>query len=277
MFKHICFWVRKKLTCRHSIKLKGHSFRTPSILSQRVELTEPWMVDLLSALLPRTDGCFLDIGVNLGQTLIKVKAVELERKYVGLEPNPTCVAYVKELIRVNGLVGCTLVPGALSNTQGLAVLNCICDTDGDSAASIIDGQRDPGRIVRRIPCVMFNYEDNAKTLDSLIGKVGVIKIDVEGAEVEVIETLVPVIRRDLPIITVEILPVYSAENIRRIERQTRLQGILRSCGYTLYRIVGKNTATLKLVQINDIEVHSDLELCDYVALPADKIGIAAIL
>lgn len=124
---------------------------------------------------------------------------------------------------------------------------------------------------------MFNYEDNAKTLDSLIGKVGVIKIDVEGAEVEVIETLVPVIRRDLPIITVEILPVYSAENIRRIERQTRLQGILRSCGYTLYRIVGKNTATLKLVQINDIEVHSDLELCDYVALPADKIGIAAIL
>lgn len=275
MFERICFWIQKKLTCRHSITLKGRTFVTPSILSQEVELTEPWMVELLSSLLPRTDGCFLDIGVNLGQTLIKAKSVEWERKYVGFEPNPTCVAYVKELIRANALVDCTLIPGALSSAQGLTVLNCICDTDGDSAASIIEDQRDPGRVVRKIPCVMFNYRDNVEAFDALIGKVGLVKIDVEGAELEVIETLMPVIIRDLPIITVEILPTYSTANTRKIERQTRLQSLFKSCGYTLHRIVGKNTATLSLVRIDTIEVHGDLELCDYVALPADKAGIAA--
>ena len=52
---------------------------------------EPWMFPLLGALLRQFPGVFVDVGVNVGQTLTKVKAIEPGRSYVGFEPNPVCV------------------------------------------------------------------------------------------------------------------------------------------------------------------------------------------
>lgn len=38
--------------------------------------SEQWMKDLLSKILPKFKGCFVDVGVNIGQTLIKIKQIE---------------------------------------------------------------------------------------------------------------------------------------------------------------------------------------------------------
>ena len=93
----------------------------------------------------------------------------------------------------------------------------------------------------------------------------------EGGELEVIESLKPTLHRDLPIVILEVLPVYSADNRPRLERQELLEKILREATYELYRIEkGPRNEWLGLRQISEIGIHSDLDACDYVATAASE-------
>ena len=52
--------------------------------------TESWGVNLLKKIFPIINkGIFVDVGVNIGQTLLKLKAVDNEMNYIGFEPNPS--------------------------------------------------------------------------------------------------------------------------------------------------------------------------------------------
>ena len=53
---------------------------------------------MLENLLKKKNGAYLDIGVNIGQTLMKLKSVNPKIEYIGFEPNATCVHYVNKLI-----------------------------------------------------------------------------------------------------------------------------------------------------------------------------------
>jgi len=55
---------------------------------ENVYMTEMWMVEILERLLPLNPGCFLDVGANIGQTLLKLRAVSKTTFWFGLEPNP---------------------------------------------------------------------------------------------------------------------------------------------------------------------------------------------
>src|SRR5882724_8814387 len=63
--------------------------------------TEKWMSSVLKKILNRSEGCFVDVGVNIGQTLIKVKSIDRNIDYLGFEPNPVCVFYAENLIGIN--------------------------------------------------------------------------------------------------------------------------------------------------------------------------------
>jgi hypothetical protein len=64
---------------------------------------EVWMDDLLEKLLlSENDVCsFFDIGANIGQTLLKVRAISKKVHYIGFEPNPGCVHYLNHLVANN--------------------------------------------------------------------------------------------------------------------------------------------------------------------------------
>ena len=49
------------------------------------------MIDILKIVLPIENKKFIDVGVNIGQTLLKLKSVSSEIDYIGFEPNPICV------------------------------------------------------------------------------------------------------------------------------------------------------------------------------------------
>ena len=61
------------------------------------------MSEVIQRLFKLKSGAFIDVGVNLGQTLLKVAAIDPGRAYVGFEPNPACVDYVWKLIETNNL------------------------------------------------------------------------------------------------------------------------------------------------------------------------------
>src|SRR5688572_4500787 len=110
---------------------------------------EPWMNRTLQRLIERSEGAFVDVGVNLGQTLLKVKTLAPDARYIGFEPNPLCVTYVRRLIAINGLQQCVVAPFGLSDQPAVVSLLARDEDPTDSSATVLKDlrarQRDWGR------------------------------------------------------------------------------------------------------------------------------------
>lgn len=235
----------------------------PKIHNLKSRVSEPWVLDLLQVLLEETEGAFLDVGVNLGQILVKTKVAEPQRRYVGFEPNAACVYYLQELIRVNGFKNCEIIPVALSDADGLGSLEFFGDDPSGPAASVVSDFRNGAQSRCWVPTLC--YESVAKAID--LDAIGVVTIDVEGGELEVLQTLEPQIVEHRPLVLLEILPTYSPERKERLRRQLEVEQLFRRTGYLLLRIHRAN-GRLSLEQIDDIGIHSNMDWCAYVACPS---------
>jgi hypothetical protein len=233
--------------------------------------TEPAMIQLLEYIFNKNenDGAFYDIGVNLGQTLVKLKSVSPEMEYLGFEPNPNCVYYVNELIKANHYEKTTVFPFGISDKNSVYELALYSDDQTDSLASIIEDFRPNNPVIKKeyVPCFdMGPYWNTFK-----LPKIGILKIDVEGAEKEVLESFLDRIIIDKPIIQVEILPVYHEENKLRLKRQEAVEEIIRKMNYHIFRIhISKNGRFLHLEEIEKIGIHTSLDLCEYLLVPDSK-------
>jgi len=201
----------------------------------------------------------LDIGVNIGQTLLKLKAIAPRCSYIGFEPNPYCLSYLSKLCELNKLTNTAIIPMALSDTSDVVELLFDNDSPVDSSAGI-------NRLYRRGTKRKINIHTAVPDELTILKhkNIGLIKIDVEGAELEVLNGLTELIRKNLPIIFIEILPVYDVENKDRLDRQSKIQKIIESLNYQIYRI-NEKTASEKLIK--QFEIHGDLTKCNYILKP----------
>jgi FkbM family methyltransferase len=226
--------------------------------------TESWMKNLIGKLLDQKKGIFIDVGANIGQTLMKLRSFSSVR-YVGLEPNPECVVYLEKLIKINKLKDCTICPVGLSNKNGLVTL--FSNFPASPFASVIEGFRDHDswNLTQTHVVSVMRGDD---LLSDLIPdeEIAVIKIDVEGGELEVIEGLEKTLQTYRPFIISEILPAHSLDEqtgVFRKERQDRLIEILRSNNYSIFRIKGGN----KYEHVAQIEVGTKAKDSNYVLVP----------
>ena len=235
-----------------------------------IYISEPWMIKILEHIIRlRNDGAYLDVGVNIGQTLIKVKSVAPKIEYFGFEPNPSCIFYLKRLIQVNQYENVTMFPVGISNEDRIFELSFFTDNDIDSAASIFSDFRPLQKTYRKeyVPCFTIKKIIKNKNFP----KVSVIKIDVEGAEKEVLEELENLILRDWPYIQIEILPIYTEENTDRLARQNAIELLLQRLNYIKFRIYTKeNNEFDRLEEIEKIGIHANLRWCDYLLVPATE-------
>lgn len=230
--------------------------------------SEKWMTELLSHLLSRRKGTFIDVGMNLGQTLLKVRAIDPNRPYVGFEPNPTCVSYLEELVRVNQLDNVTVVPAGLASKTEILMLHHTPGSDYDSGASIIPDFR-PVQTSSKLVPVFAAADLPAQTFPA---EISIVKIDVEGAELTVVQSLQDILAATKPAVVMEILP---ARNQGRLERQTELLTEMTRLGYALFRIRHvPNGALDRLDPLTAIEQHTDLRLTNYLFLqPGEEGGL----
>lgn len=97
-------------------RVNGRKIVVPFVNGIKVGVSsEPWLSGALIKLLPLRKGLFVDVGANLGQTLIKLKSIKPARGYVGFEPNPACVFYLRELIRRHAFENSEIIPAGLSD------------------------------------------------------------------------------------------------------------------------------------------------------------------
>jgi FkbM family methyltransferase len=214
---------------------------------------ETWMQIVLRRLIPIDEAkTFVDVGVNLGQTMLAVKSVSKHIPYIGFEPNPACVQFVSNLIKQNKIDNVTIIPAAVGATDGLAVLYRGSERLDDSEATIIkDFRETKGKEQIVVPVISTSSVDLFNN-----AVVGIIKIDVEGGELEVIETLASIIRRDHPFVICEILPVYDKSNTFRLRRQQALLKLMKDAQYVIFRI-GRDGSLKKLENIGIHEIVDD--------------------
>lgn len=264
--------VFKYLSLSKRININGKNFEIPvvdNVGQSNLTTSEPWMVDVLKIISPIEDSRFVDIGVNTGQTLLKLKSVNSNMSYLGFEPNPHCISYLDKLVNRNNFHDVEIIPVGISNKTGLGVLSFYEDSISDSSASIIDGFRAENKIKNKEFVPLFKVSDfkNIINLDCI----SILKIDVEGSELEVIESFRERISKTQPIILLEILPAYDTSYRDRIKRQNKIQEILLGLNYHMFRVLKKNGALSGFEEIVGIEIHSDLEKCDYTMVPNSKL------
>lgn len=242
---------------------------------KNIKSTESWMVGLLHKLIPLVeDKTFIDVGVNIGQTLLKLKSVSQKMNYIGFEPNPSAVFYTNELIKSNHFKNTSLVPIGLSNKTEVLTLKMYNKSDVDAAASILAEFRPNEKVIEEKIIPIFNVNE-LSDIRLRLENAGILKIDVEGAELEVLESLEKIIEITYPFILMEILPVYNTENTYRIERQEKIELILYQFNYIIYRIIKSNQNNTSIVfeKIESIGIHDDLNKCDYIFVPKDKASV----
>lgn len=237
-------------------------------------LSEPWMLEMLQRLtLLSGIKSFMDVGVNTGQTFLKVKAIDSDIYYIGFEPNPNCNYYIRELLNCNKSLqnNSYFVPVGLSDKVAIAVLNFFYDNSTDSSASIIENYRPEQKIDRKEFVPIFSYEDILTAIT--ISNPDIVKIDVEGSELEVLKGLQGLLMKKRPIVLIEILPVYDKSNTMRWSRQKKIEKIFSSAHLQLFRIIKHNDRFVGFKSIinNDIGIHSNLEWSDYVAVSVEII------
>lgn len=262
--------LKKLLNFIVTRNLNGEKLKIPCIHGIKVGVgNEKWMSEVLEKLTKITKGnVFWDVGANLGQTLLKLKTVNDSWAYVGFEPNPTCVFYLHELVNKNLFSDTTILPVGLHIEDTLLQLETYGD-DADPLGSIVSNFRESRTNSRKKWVSLLTYSSLPEFIKS--EKVDILKIDAEGAEFDVLSTLEPIIQKDRPYLLIEILPVYSSDNHQRLDQQRKIESYFQKNRYCLMRIGKKNGYFDCLDEIDLIGVHDNLEHCDYLVCPNEKI------
>jgi FkbM family methyltransferase len=252
------------------------TFNTLSPAASRLRAWKPdWKTDAINRILTERPGLFLDIGANVGQTMLDYLSCPLRRGYVGFEPNPRACAIVQTLIRDNKLSDCVAVPVGLAETTGLRTLHSRA-SHVDGSASIVPGLRPAQeRQTEHISC----YRADDILPEVLNGSpVSLVKIDVEGAELAVLQGM-PELLRTGPWIICEVLgrdPSSSHDGYR--DRISSLAERLSASGYSIFRIL-KNARSVsgisRAAEFPDVVWSQDnRDDFDYLFLPASDQGRA---
>jgi FkbM family methyltransferase len=187
----------------------------------------------IRAALSMRTGAFVDVGAHLGETLIKLLSIDPDRPYLGFEPQLPAAEYVRRLLRANGVHG-SVVGAALSDRNGATPL--LLDGALHGGATVVERFRDTERYRERWPVPVLRGDDAVEAAS--IGTVGVLKIDAEGAELEVLSGFAETLERDRPIILCEILPPGDpSTDVGRFRKQ-RADAALELIRGKGYRVIG---------------------------------------
>jgi FkbM family methyltransferase len=270
---------KKKLRLGGSDYWTRGFFLNPLALTEQPEGREPWLEGVLRAMLGSREGAFLDVGANIGQTLLTVLAIEKTREYVGFEPQIACSFVIQRFIKDNDLKTCTILPIGLFTDNQIVPMQ-LQEGDYDSTASLIENFR-PSSFYTSQQYVCVRKGDEV-VAELNLSSIAAIKIDAEGAELEVIEGLLSTIRRHKPFIVFEVLNSYLVVTGKKLDdeiiefrakRIEKIEAILKDQGYDIYNALPGNV--LRLVDKIKPAVSADLSQTNYVAVP--EIGSRSFL
>lgn len=260
------FWLELKKPLA-KISYKGKSYKVPRFsLNDFYKSnfhTEDWLFLFLKNIVDNNNiKDFIDVGVNIGQTLFKINSIDNSVNYWGFEPNQKCFQLVEDIISINKIKNAQIIPVGLSDSN--KVIQLFRRNQMDSSSSMVLNFRNvEDKESIWVPVFKFdeiNTELGIKNMD-------LIKVDVEGAELEVFQGMKNSLKKFKPLIVVEVLPSYTKSNRFRIERQGQLFEILDELDYLIYQIIKKRKSLQLRYCNNSFPIHDNLDESDYFLVP----------
>ncbi|WP_284260786.1 FkbM family methyltransferase [Roseicyclus amphidinii] len=262
--------LRDTALSMRGVAVNAQKYRLP--LGVVFKIDEIWMSEVIEKILPHTKGIFLDIGVNLGQTLLSLRSVDKRRSYLGFEPNVDCVSVVRKIIRLNEISHCVIIPAACSGQFGIARLFHYLDSDFDSSASMLPNFRDVRARRGETTIAVASVHESLTAMG--VERVGIVKIDVEGFEADVLEALEMVLARDRPFVIIEVLPVM--ESTSRMHATTRISALLARLGYISFEIVKDEHGNLRdFREVACMGAQKEVQSSDFLLSPVSTLPITS--
>lgn len=265
--------VKRYINFKIPTKIGQRRFIIPIIRGtgiRNLQLNNDWFVQLLKRVNLPENTYFIDAGVNIGQTILKFRGY-FDNPYLGFELNPNCVRYVRKLIRFNHLKNIAIYPVGLSNKEEVVIMYSNNDIENCCSDSTIVHDLRPNRYQESDKSFASVFSFDHLNLFKSEDRLSMIKIDVEGSELEVVEGMTETIRRHRPLIVCEILD-YNSELTATLlqERADKLYHHITQLGYSVYFIRHEATG-LVFEKISKIELvlwtPDSLEKNDYLFVP----------
>jgi FkbM family methyltransferase len=271
------------LASKRTVKLGDKVFRLKGFFANAIALEhftqaqepEPWLDVIFSTVLQCREGAFLDVGANLGQTLFKILALDPARQYVGFEPQLACCFMIQRFLDDNRITNFMILPLGLSNTNRLIKLHS-GPGDHDSIASMVDGFRPDSFYSshRYVSVMKGDYVISMLDLSSICA----IKVDVEGAELEVLEGFLTTIEKTKPFLVFEVLNHFLVGTGSRLDHKTirfresrieKMEEMLRELNYEIFNILPGS----RIRNVHKIRppVSDDLSITNYLAVPTSDL------
>ena len=153
------------------------------------------------------------------------------------------------------------MPVGLGSTAD--ILTLYADNEFASGASVIKGFRKNQKIKYEYNVPIFSGDEILNNL-----KIGIIKIDVEGFELDVLRGIINSIKFNRPFVLCEILPNYNNRDSERYVRQIEIESILKSNDYSIGRIEEKS-AKCKL--LNSIDIFDSMDESNFIFIPNERL------
>lgn len=206
--RELCKSLSKRIGLKSaSARIRGLDVKIPLLFGLGADhlarTSVPWTAYFMASVLERKRGTVIDIGANVGLYLLWLRSIDDERHYVGFEPNPACYYYLHELIRSNAFRNARVFPIALSNERHPRPF--FAKRLGDKMGSLHDFNRLGQDQPRSFELLTDRGDDVLAHLSS--DPPSFIKIDVEGAELEVLQGLASTLTQYKPVLLCEIVMV----------------------------------------------------------------------
>ena len=220
LFRRLDFRGKGRLRGILPVRAEGTAeARFPGGLRLKLDLRESLQRDFLFGLYDRHeldlvrehlgDGDFVDVGAHVGLYTVAA-ALHGSGRVLAFEPNPSARAQLKANVALNGCGDVLVVPKAVGDAPGAALLH-VPRTPDPSFSSLAAGRFAEGEPI----------DVEVTTVDAEVESAGlrpsVVKIDVEGGELAVVGGMHRTLERHRPVLLVEVNEESARELARRLE------------------------------------------------------------
>ena len=245
------------------LTLNGAQFRIPLLKSIGINnflMDEIWMSELFRALKLENSALLIDIGANVGQTLLKWKSIYPNNSYLGIEPLPVAYDYLCKLTQINQFKNCRLLNLAVSQKTGPLPLSIHFNDPSDRSASLYK----TGFKVTSSTMVNSDTLENILAQQKcLLGTEDLVKIDAEGAEIDILLHSSALLKEWKPILILEFL-IHNLNADRWHEIQSEYKN-----HYSFFKINKRSNTLSNLEPIRKYPLHSE-SVIDVLAFPVGK-------
>ncbi len=215
---------------------------------------------------------FVDVGVNVGQTLLEVMSLNGEIDYFGFEPNIEAFSCAKSLAKGNDFK-VNLFPWACSDKS--SPLEIFMESTPDSSATVIrDIRPDTYEKIKPMPIASYPLD---QTFYPVSQHGFMLKVDVEGGENEVFAGASRLIKEKRPLVLCEVLHAHRPTEIDfNNSRKVALRDFLTDANYDIFLInlsPSDREDFLGIQKIDHFPLHQlwrdSPHTCDYMFLPRE--------